>query len=196
MSSQAVAGSVPVLADFIPGQRVRAVALVGAGAVVLAVCAQVAVPLPFTPVPVSLATFAVILLGASMGPALGAGSVLVYLLAGLAGAPVFAEQASGWAFASFGYVLGYLLAVLIAGRLARRGADRKPWHTAGLALLGTLGIYAAGVPWLMGFLGVGLSSGLMLGMIPFVLGDVVKVVLAMVLLPTAWKLVERIRPSE
>src|SRR5699024_5173090 len=100
MSAQAIA--TPVLADYVPGQRVRAAALMGIGAVVLAVCAQVAVPLPFTPVPVSLATFAVILLGASMGPALGAGSVLVYLIAGLAGAPIFAEQASGWAFASFG----------------------------------------------------------------------------------------------
>jgi len=191
MSAQAIA--TPVLADYVPGQRVRAAALVGIGAVVLAVCAQVAVPLPFTPVPVSLATFAVILLGASMGPALGAGSVLVYLIAGLAGAPVFAEQASGWAFASFGYVLGYLLAVLIAGRLARRGADRTPWRAGGMALLGTLGIYAAGVPWLMGFLGVDLATGLSLGLIPFVLGDVLKVALAMVLLPSAWKVVERVR---
>src|SRR5690625_3346336 len=122
----------PVLADLIPGRTLalpvralRTAALILGGTAFLAIASQVAVPLPFTPVPVSLATGAVVLLGAGLGPRLGTASALLYLIAGMAGAPIFAEQGFGWAFASFGYVIGYVPAAYIAGVLARRAADRS-----------------------------------------------------------------------
>lgn len=190
----------PVLADLIPGRALalpvrtaRTAALVIGGAVFLAAASQIAVPLPFTPVPVSLATAAVVLLGAGLGPRLGATSATLFLLAGMAGAPVFADQGAGWAFASFGYVIGYVPAAFIAGVLARRAADRSVWRTAALAGASTLAAYAVGVPWLMAFLGVDLATGLALGMLPFLIGDAVKMLAAAVLLPGTWKVVERVR---
>src|SRR5699024_10979633 len=121
--------------DLVPGRSLRAVRTVGlvlGGVTFLAVLSQVVVPLPFTPVPISLATAAVVLLGAGMGPRLAAMSTVTYLLAGMAGAPIFADQGSGWAFASFGYAVGYIPAAVIAGVLARRAADRSVWRTAAL----------------------------------------------------------------
>src|SRR5690625_1415338 len=138
----------PVLADLIPGRTLalpvralRTAALVLGGTAFLAIASQVAVPLPFTPVPVSLATGAVVLLGAGLGPRLGTASALLYLIAGMAGAPIFAEQGFGWAFASFGYVIGYVPAAYIAGVLARRAADRSVWKTAALAGASTIAAY-------------------------------------------------------
>ncbi|MPV49065.1 MULTISPECIES: biotin transporter BioY [unclassified Pseudactinotalea] len=185
--------SAPVLAEYIPGRRVRAVALVLTGTILLTIAGQVAVPLPFTPVPVSLATGAVVLIGAAMGPALGASSVLLYLVAGLAGAPLFADQASGWAFASFGYILGYIPAVVLAGMLARRRADRSVGRTILLTALASLAVYALGLPWLMAFLGVDLGTGLALGVTPFLIGDAVKMAAAAIVLPGAWKIAQRVR---
>lgn len=189
----------PVLADLIPGRAaasvsvVRSLGLILGGTALLALASQVAIPLPFTPVPVSLATGAVVLVGAALGPRLGTASALVYLIAGMAGAPIFAEQGFGWAFASFGYIIGYVPAALIAGVLARRGADRSVWKTALLAGAASLAAYLVGVPWLMAFLGVDLLTGLSLGMFPFLVGDVVKMLAAALLLPGAWRVVERVR---
>ncbi len=188
--------SAPVLAEYIPGRRVRAVALVLTGTILLTIAGQVAVPLPFTPVPVSLATGAVVLIGAAMGPALGASSVLLYLVAGMAGLPLFADRASGWAFASFGYILGYVAAVVIAGHLARRRADRSVGRTIVLTALASLAVYACGLPWLMAFLDVDLATGLALGVTPFLIGDAAKMVAAAIVLPGAWRLVERVRGEE
>lgn len=190
----------PVLADLIPGRALalpvralRTAALVLGGTAFLAVASQVAVPLPFTPVPVSLATGAVVLLGAGLGPRLGTASALLYLIAGMAGAPIFAEQGFGWAFASFGYVIGYVPAAYIAGVLARRAADRSVWKTAALAGASTIAAYVVGVPWLMAFLGVDLAGGLALGVLPFLIGDAVKMVAAALVLPGTWKIVDRVR---
>ena len=190
----------PVLADFVPGRTLnlplralRTAALAVGGAAFLAVISQVAIPLPFTPVPLSLATAGVVLLGAGMGPRLGAASTLMYLIAGMAGAPVYAEQGAGWAFASFGYIIGYVPAAIIAGMLARRAADRSVWKTAALAGAATLAAYVVGVPWLMAFLGVDLATGLALGVLPFLIGDALKMIAAALLLPGAWKLVDLAR---
>lgn len=187
--------SAPVLADLIPGRAVRTVGLVLGGTAVLALASQVAVPLPFTPVPVSLATGAVVLLGAALGPRLAVSSALLYLVAGMVGAPIFADQASGWAFASFGYILGYVVAAYLAGTFARRRADRSIWKTAGLAAVAMLTVYAFGVPWLMASLQVDLATGLALGVWPFLIGDAVKLAMAALLLPGAWKLVDRVRDT-
>jgi biotin transport system substrate-specific component len=187
----------PVLADVLaggaravvrPAVRARDVALVLGGAAFVALVGQAVVPLPFTPVPLTLGTFAVLLVGAALGPVRGALSIAVMLLAGLAGAPVFADGTSGWAFASFGYAVGYLPAAACLGWLARRGGDRSPWRTALAAVGATALVYAVGLPWLMAYLGVGLAQGLALGVVPFLLGDAIKAVGAALLLPGTWRL--------
>lgn len=185
-----------VLADVVPGARVRDAALVLTGAGLIAGIGQLAVPLPFTPVPLTLGTFAVLLVGAALGPARGALSVVLYMAAGLAGAPVFADGASGWAMASFGYVLGYLPAAAVLGHLARRGGDRSPWRTALGAVGASAIVYVPGVLWLIAFLGIGVGEGLALGVVPFLIGDVIKAVAAALVLPGAWALLgERGRPG-
>src|SRR5438105_741107 len=97
-----------VLADVVPGGLVRDTALVLGGAAFIGLLAQFAVPLGFTPVPLTLGTFAVLLTGAALGPLRGLISTGVYLLAGMAGVPCFAGHASGYGFASFGYLIGFV----------------------------------------------------------------------------------------
>lgn len=178
----------PVLADLLPGARLRDTALVVAGTALLVVAGQITVPLWFTPVPLSLATFAVLTIGAVLGPARAASSTLLYLALGVAGAPLFASHASGWSFASFGYVVGYVPAACAVGALARRGADRSVVTTVAAACVGSLLVYAAGVPWLMAFLDVDLATGFELGVYPFLVGDAIKAIAAALVLPTAWRL--------
>ncbi|MFV0523724.1 MAG: biotin transporter BioY [Acidimicrobiales bacterium] len=182
-----------VLADLVPGQRVRDVGLVLTATVLLIVAGQIAIPLWFTPVPLSLATFAVLLTGATLGPVRAGASTLLYLAVGALGAPIFADQASGWAFASFGYILGYIPAAVVVGSLARRRADRSVLATAATATLGSLIVYAVGVPWLMASLDVDLATGLELGAYPFILGDTLKALAVALLLPGTWRLVDRLR---
>lgn len=179
----------PVLADLIPGDRVRDTALVLSGTAFLIVASQLTIPLWFTPVPLSLSTFAVLLTGASLGPARAMFSTVLYLALGMAGAPVFAEQASGWSVPSFGYVLGYIPAAIVVGHLARRRADRSIVATMATGCLGSLFIYAVGVPWLITRLDVDLARGLELGVYPFLAGDAIKALAAALLLPTAWKVI-------
>lgn len=189
MSSVALTPSRRVLADVVPGGAVRDVALVVGSAAFVGLSAQVAIPLPFTPVPLSGQTFAVLLSVAALGPARGALGMLLYAAAGVAGLPWFAGQQSGWSIPSLGYVLGFILAAVVVGALARRGADRTVARTAALMVIGNLCIYAIGVPWLMASVDVGLGRALVLGVVPFLIGDVVKILLASLLLPTAWRFV-------
>lgn len=182
-----------VLADLIPGARIRDAALVVVGTAFLIVAGQIAVPLWFTPVPLSLATFAVLLTGATLGPARAAISTVLYLALGVVGAPIFASQASGWSFASFGYIVGYVPAAIVVGARTRRRADRTVLTTAATACVGTLLIYAAGLPWLIMFLNIDLATGLELGVYPFLAGDAIKALAAALLLPTAWQVVDRSR---
>lgn len=177
------------LADVIPGGLARSVALVVGGAAFVGLTAQVVVPLPFSPVPLSLQTFSVLLVGAVLGSRRGVASMALYLLAGVAGVPWFSQQQSGWAFASFGYVVGFVLAAYLVGRLAERGADRTVLRTVGLMVLGNLAIYAVGVPGLMLVAGMDLGKALLLGVVPFLIGDALKIALAAGLLPATWKLV-------
>ena len=199
-------GAVPrVLADLVAGAgsgrgvsaRTRAevqllnVALVLGGTLFLIAAGFIVVPLPFTPVPVSLATFAVLLTGASLGPARAAASAGLYLALGALGAPIFADGASGVLFPSFGYIIGYVLAAVAVGALARRRADRHIASTVGASVLGTLLVYAAGVPWLAVSLGVDLGTALALGVVPFLIGDAIKIAAVSALLPSTWKLLSR-----
>ncbi|MBG0855246.1 biotin transporter BioY [Streptomyces spinoverrucosus] len=191
MSTAAAAPARPgqVLADLLPASRVRDVALVVGGAVLTGLAAQLAVPIPGTPVPVTGQTFAALLVGTALGAGRGFLSLALYALAGVAGVPWFAEGGSGAAAPSFGYVIGLLLAATAVGALARRGADRSPWRMAGAMLLGEAIIYAVGVPYLALAAGMSASAAIAAGLTPFLIGDALKAALAMGLLPTAWKLV-------
>jgi biotin transporter BioY len=185
------AGRPAVLGDLLPGSLTRDIALVAGSAVFIGLAAQISVPIPGTPVPVSGQTFAVLLAAASLGMGRSVLGMLLYLLAGIAGVPWFAEGTSGAGMSSLGYVIGFVLAGAIVGALSQRGGDRTPIRTAGTMAVGTLSIYAIGVPYLMGTLHVGLGKAVQLGLTPFLAGDALKVLLAAGLLPVAWKLVGR-----
>ena len=178
------------LADVIPGGLVRDVALVAGGAVLVALSALVVIPLPFTPVPLTLQTLAVLLVGSALGSIRGLASMALYLVVGIAGVGWFAQGRSGWEFASFGYILGFLAAALVVGKLAERG--RGPQSRSGPSArwsLGNLVIYAVGVPWLMAYAKVSFVQALALGVLPFLIGDAIKIIIAAGLLPASWKLV-------
>jgi biotin transport system substrate-specific component len=191
VASTHVARRPAVLGDLLPGEITRDIALVVGSALFVGLAAQVSVPIPGTPVPISGQTFAVLLAGATLGMGRSALGMLVYLLAGMVGVPWFAEGTSGTGMPSLGYVIGFILAGAVVGFLSRRGGDRTPLRTAGTMALGTVLIYAVGVPYLMGSLQVGATEALDLGVTPFLVGDVLKVLLAAGLLPMAWKLVGR-----
>lgn len=180
-----------VLADLLPGAVVRDVVLVLAGAVFVGLSAQLSIPLPGTPVPVTGQTFAVLLTGAALGWRRALPSMALYVAAGAVGLPWFAEHSSGTGAPSFGYVLGFVLAAPVVGALAARGGDRTPVRTVLTMGGGTLLIYAVGVPYLVQDLGISLGEGFALGVRPFLLGDAFKVVLAAGLLPAAWRLTRR-----
>lgn len=177
-----------VLADLVPGALIRDYVLVVGAAALTGVAAQIAVPLPFTPVPLSLQTLTVLLAGAALGPMRGGMAMLLYLVAGLVGVPWFSEQQSGWAFASFGYIIGFVVAAIVVGAFARRGTDRTVIGAVWLMALGNLVIYAIGVTWLASWLAVDLPTALDYGVWPFLVGDALKIALAAGLLPAAWKL--------
>ncbi|WP_018570079.1 biotin transporter BioY [Streptomyces sp. PsTaAH-124] len=188
MSTAAVpARTGQVLADLLPASRVRDAALVLGGAALTGIAAQIAVPVPGSPVPVTGQTFAALLVGTALGARRGLLSLMLYAVAGVAGMPWFAEGGSGAGAPSFGYVLGMLLASAAVGALARRGADRNMWRMAGTMLLGEAVIYAVGVPYLALATGMSASAAVAAGLTPFLIGDLLKAALAMGALPTAWK---------
>jgi len=160
-----------------------------AGAGFVALSAQVSIPLPFTAVPLTLQTFAVLLTGAALGWQRAVPSMLLYLLAGAAGLPWFADGESGTGSPTFGYIVGFVLAAAVVGRLAGSGADRTPLRTFALMALGSALIYLVGVPWLAVALDLSLAEALADGLIPFLGGDAVKALAAAGLLPGAWRLV-------
>lgn len=181
----------PVLADALPGALVRDVALVAGAAGLTALAAQVAVPLPFSPVPVTGQTFAVLLTAAALGPLRGTAGQLLYVMLGLVGLPVYSDGEAGVQVllgASGGYLVGFVAAAWLVGAAARRGLDRTPGKAFGAFALGTLTIYALGVPWLAVVADLGLGQALLLGVVPFIPGAVLKAALAAGLLPAAWRL--------
>ncbi|MEU6876996.1 biotin transporter BioY [Streptomyces sp. NPDC046712] len=180
-----------VLADLLPATRARDIALVVGGAALTGIAAQIAVPVPGSPVPVSGQTFAALLVGTALGARRGFLSLALYALVGMAGVPWFAQASSGWSMPSFGYILGMLLAATVVGALARRGADRSVLRTAGTMALGSVIIYAVGVPYLAFATGMTFGQAVAAGLTPFLIGDALKAALAMGALPTAWKLIGR-----
>ncbi|HZD80969.1 MAG TPA: biotin transporter BioY [Actinomycetota bacterium] len=180
----------------IRSSAVYRVLLALAGSWLVAGLAQVEVRLPFTPVPVTGQTLGVLLVGAGLGPGLGALSVGLYLAQGAVGLPFFSGGAGGVSFlgaaaATGGYLWGFLLAATVVGFLARRGWDRTPGRAVAAMLLGEAVIYAVGLPWLMGTVDVGLARAISLGFTPFVAGDLLKLLIAAALVPAAWRVVPR-----
>ncbi|MGW3101586.1 biotin transporter BioY [Streptomyces sp. NPDC001100] len=192
--STAVATARPgqVLADLLPASRVRDIALVLGGAALTGLAAQLSVPVPGSPVPVTGQTFAALLVGTSLGAGRGFLSLALYALLGLAGVPWFAGGTHG-SGASFGYIVGMLLASAAVGALARRGVDRSVLRMAGTMILGEAIIYAVGVPYLAVSLGLSTSAAIAAGLTPFLLGDALKAALAMGATPAAWKFVNKQR---
>ncbi|WP_399925372.1 biotin transporter BioY [Streptomyces kanamyceticus] len=180
-----------VLADLLPVSRAKDAVLVLGGAALTGIAAQIAVPVPGSPVPVTGQTFAALLVGTALGARRGFLSLALYALVGMAGMPWFAQAGSGVAAPSLGYVLGMLLAATVVGALARRGGDRSVLRTAGTMVLGSAIIYAVGVPYLAAATGMSLTQAVAAGLTPFLIGDALKAALAMGALPTAWKLLDR-----
>lgn len=174
----------------------RDLLLVLGGAALVALCAQVEVPL--RPVPMTLQTLAVLLVGAALGWRRGALALLTYLAAGAAGLPVFAGgkgsllTAAGALTPTLGYLLGFVLAAALVGWLAERlRLDRTPWGTALAMLAGNIAIYLPGLAWLAYSFSLSGQKLLTAGLTPFLLGDALKLALAAALLPAAWALLGR-----
>ena len=178
----------------LPRTRVTTTGLVIGFALLTAAAAQVEIPLWFTPVPITGQTFAVLLSGAALGWHAGAASQGLYLVLGALGLPFFRGGAGGWDIVTGvtgGYLVGFIVAAAVVGYLAEQHRDRAVWTAVPVFAVGSLVIYAFGVPWLAVSLGVSGAEALRLGLVPFIVGDLIKIVLAGLALPVAWRLVDR-----
>lgn len=198
-------GTATVLADRLwspPSARNRAalrtVVLVAGFALVTAVLAQIEIRLSFTPVPITGQTLGVLLAGGALGSQLGAASQLVYWMLGLVGLPFYAGGASGWTNgtgATMGYLVGFVVAAGAIGYLAERRQDRNLASSWSAMALGSIIIYVFGAGWLAHELNIPIATGdtnaLSLGVTPFLVGDLIKLLLAGALLPAAWAAVDR-----
>src|SRR5438132_3995837 len=177
------------------GRAAYAATVTVAGSLVVAGLAQVKVHLGFTPVPITGQTLGVLLVGASLGPGLGAASLLLYVGEGAIGLPFFAggaHFAHGLVVpvctsdgASAGYLWGFVAAAGIVGWLAHRGWDRSLRSAIGAMLIGEIVLYAGGLPWLAAACHLSAQRSLSLGLYPFVIGDTIKLLIAAGLLPVA-----------
>jgi biotin transport system substrate-specific component len=161
-----------------------------AGSLLIALTAQIYIPLPFSPVPLTGQTLGVLLVGTVLGGMRGSLAVLTYLAEGASGLPVFAGGAMGVGVffgPTAGYLLGFVPAAYLTGRLAEFGFDKRVWTMALAMLLGTLLILLLGASWLSWF--VGGSNALQMGVFPFLPGDVIKISVAALALPALRKLV-------
>ncbi len=188
-----------VLADFLPQRLTRAssitqdVVLVGGFALLTALAAQIEIPLGFTPVPLTGQTFAVLLAGAVLGMRRGALSQLAYWFAGLTGLPFYSGGAGGWKTgtgATLGYLVGFIVAAGAIGYLAEKKQDRNFVTSLPAMLLGSTIIYAFGATWLAHSINVPLANGetnaISLGVAPFLIGDLLKALIAAGLTSTVW----------
>lgn len=188
-----------VLADaFFPNELtssitfLKDISLIFIFSLVIALCAQIAIPLPFTAVPLTLQTLGVLLTGAALGSRKGSIALVFYLLYGALGAPVFAAG-SGGLIKLTGFTAGYLLAFPVAafvtGWLCEKGYDRS-FKTSIISMIpGSLVIYLFGVLWLAFLTQQNIITAINQGMMPFITGDIIKILLAGMLIPLTWKLI-------
>jgi biotin transport system substrate-specific component len=180
-----------VLADVFPKSLTRNLILVVGAACFVGALAQLSIHLSFTPVPLTGQTLGVLLAGTSLGWKRGAAAMVLYGGAGLLGVPWFAGHESGYVGASFGYILGFVLCAAICGFLAEKGADRTVLKSIPAMIVGEVVLYTVGVAWLGVNLHVDPAKAISLGFTPFWIGDSIKAAIAALLLPGAWKLVDR-----
>lgn len=181
-----------------PLDWVRSVALVVGFSLLTALAAQVVIPLPWTPVPLTGQTFAVLLTGALLGSRLGALALVAYLVEGALGLPFFRGGAGGAQHlfgATAGYLFAFPAAAFVTGYLAERGWDRRFLSAAAAMALGSLVILAGGWAWLAVLTGSA-AQAFRLGVGWFLVGDLVKIALAAAALPAGWRLLRRDRPED
>ena len=166
----------------------RTAVLAVVGSLIVAAAAQINVPM--LPVPMTLQSLAVLAIGAAYGARLGALTLALYALEGVVGLPVFAEFKSGFMLASFGYVLGFILAAGLVGWLAERGWDRSGVKMFAAMLLGAAVLYGPGLAWLAVWIG-SFAKAIEFGLLPFIAGDVVKAAIAALAFPAAHALMGR-----
>jgi len=168
--------------------------LVVSGVLGLAVLAQIAVPVPGSPVPVTGQTLGVLLLGTAYGSTLGATTFAIYILAGVAGAPIFANSGHGLdriCGATGGYLIGMLVATFVLGQLARFRFDQKFLTALPSMVLGTITTFAFGLVWLHQYTGQSWSWTINAGLTPFIVGEILKIAIAGTSLPAVWRIVNR-----
>ena len=182
----------PTLIDrVVPRSMVTDVALIFAGAVLTAIAAQIAIPM--WPVPITGQTFAVLLVGAVLGASRGALSMITYISLGAAGLPVFTGAVSGITFGTtFGYLVGFIAAAAVVGWLSQLNWHKKVSGVLASFAIGNAVIYMFGLPWLafaLSNLGIASDAGAVIaaGLVPFLVGDAIKMALAAAALPLAWK---------
>jgi biotin transport system substrate-specific component len=171
------------------------ITLITTFAALVALSAQVVIPLPFTPVPITGQTLGILLTGSLLGVRRGFLALALYLVWGACGLHVFAGGAYGATRlfgATGGYLLAYPLATAVVGALAERGWDRKPARLLSMLLIGNLTIYIPGVLWLAAFVG-GVGPAIAKGFVPFLIGDLLKLTAAMLLMPAGWTIVRKIK---
>ena len=192
MTSIAAARPRIVLADLVPGAWVRDAVLVLAGAGLTGLAAQVSVHTSaISPVPFTLQTLAVLVTGAALGTVRGLLSMALYSLAGIAGVPWYADHTSGWGGPTFGYILGFVVAAGVVGELARRGNDRSIVSSIGLMTVGDAILLTVGTIWLSNDLHISSAKAIEFGVTPFMIGDAIKLVIAALVFPAAWKFARR-----
>jgi biotin transport system substrate-specific component len=183
-----------ISAAVLPRTKVVNAVLVASFALLTALAAQISIPLPFTPVPITAQTFAVLVSGAALGSGLGAASQALYFMMGAVGLPFYAEASGGWEAATGatgGYLVGFIVAAWVVGFLAERKQDRNVWSAIPAFLTGNAVIYLFGVPWLLYSVSAFTTweDALVAGFLPFIVGDIVKVAVAGLSLPLAWRAV-------
>lgn len=189
----------PTIANVvIPKTAVTTAVLMVGFALFTALSAQIVIPVPGSPVPITGQTFAVLLAGAALGSWAGAGSQLIYWAMGAAGLPFYSSATGGWEVATgatAGYLVGFIAAAWVIGALAERGQDRTVDSALPAFLAGNAIIYLFGIPWLMVSVPAieTITGALAVGFTPFVIGDFIKILAAGLLLPAAWKLVDTFR---
>jgi biotin transport system substrate-specific component len=169
-------------------------AFVAGGTLLLGALAQVSIPIPGSPVPVTGQTLGVLLIGTTYGASLGLFTFATYLLAGIAGAPVFAGASFGFekiAGATGGYLIGMLISTYVLGFLADRHLDQRFKTSLPTMLIGTVIIFTFGLLWLAHFTGKDWAWSVNAGLTPFIFGEVLKIVIAGTSLPVAWRFVNR-----
>jgi biotin transport system substrate-specific component len=168
--------------------------LVVSGVIGLAALAQIAIPVPGSPVPVTGQTLGVLILGTAYGSTLGFTTFALYILAGIAGAPVFANSGHGLARivgATGGYLVGMLVATFVLGQLARFRLDQKFLTALPSMLIGTVTTFSFGLIWLHQYKGESWSWTFEKGLTPFIIGEILKIAIAGTSLPVIWRVVNR-----